>query len=180
MRIPHILFTFVANVISPSPLIPNPVRRALLRTVGIRIGHSGVAPGCFVGSPRLFIGHRSFVNVAVFFDGSGNISVGDRVHIAMGAMLLTSSHELGESAQRAGTLTASDVTIGNGAWIGARAIVMPGVTVGDGAIVAAGSVVTKSCEPNTLYAGIPARPVRRLDFSAASDRTRDGHTNNGK
>jgi acetyltransferase-like isoleucine patch superfamily enzyme len=55
------------------------------------------------------------------------------------------------------------VTIGDGCWIGARAVILPGVTVGAGAIVAAGSIVTRSVAPNHLVGGVPARPIRVLD-----------------
>jgi phosphonate metabolism protein (transferase hexapeptide repeat family) len=51
--------------------------------------------------------------------------------------------------------------IGNDVWIGHGAIVLPGVTVGDGAVVAAGAVVTRSVEPYTIVAGVPARPIKR-------------------
>jgi len=47
--------------------------------------------------------------------------------------------------------------IGDGAWIGARVIILPGVTVGAGAVIAAGSVVTSDCAPDSLYAGVPAQ-----------------------
>lgn len=158
-----LLFTLTANVTAPSPLLPSRVRRALLRSAGIRLGRSSVSARCFFGSPSVVIGDRTFVNVGVFFDGLGRITVGDDVHIAMGTMILTGSHVIGGRTRRAGALTASDVAIGDGAWIGARAIILPGVTVGAGVVVAAGSVVTASCEPHALYAGVPARLVRRFD-----------------
>ena len=53
--------------------------------------------------------------------------------------------------------------IGDGVWLSSRVIVLPGVVVGDGAVVAAGAVVTSDVAPNTLVAGIPARPLRALD-----------------
>ncbi|HOD75354.1 MAG TPA: acyltransferase [Syntrophorhabdaceae bacterium] len=54
------------------------------------------------------------------------------------------------------------VTIGNGVWIGCRAIILKGVTIGEGAVVAAGAVVTKDVSPFTLVAGNPARAVKRV------------------
>lgn len=53
------------------------------------------------------------------------------------------------------------VEIGHDVWIGARAIVLPGVTVGNGAVVAAGAVVTDDVAPYTIVGGVPAEPVRR-------------------
>ena len=48
----------------------------------------------------------------------------------------------------------------DGCWIGARAVILPGVTIGEGTIIGAGSVVTKDCEPGAVYVGVPARRVR--------------------
>jgi acetyltransferase-like isoleucine patch superfamily enzyme len=51
-------------------------------------------------------------------------------------------------------------------------MIMPGVEVGPGCVVAAGAVVIKDCEPNGLYAGVPAKRVRDLDDSSDEDRRR--------
>lgn len=54
-----------------------------------------------------------------------------------------------------------DVVIGNDVWIGADAIVLPGVKIGDGAVIGAGAVVTKDVEAFQIVAGVPAKPVRK-------------------
>jgi maltose O-acetyltransferase len=54
------------------------------------------------------------------------------------------------------------VIVGSGAWLGPRAVVLPGVTIGAGAVVAAGSMVSKDVAANTRVAGVPARPVETL------------------
>lgn len=51
----------------------------------------------------------------------------------------------------------------DGCWLGGNVTVLPGVTIGRGCVIAAGAVVTKSCDPNGLYAGVPARRIRDLD-----------------
>lgn len=53
-----------------------------------------------------------------------------------------------------------DTVIGDGAWIGMRAMLMPGVTIGEGAVVASGAIVTKDVAPYMIVAGNPAVPVR--------------------
>nr|WP_278450136.1 CatB-related O-acetyltransferase [Brevundimonas diminuta] len=53
-----------------------------------------------------------------------------------------------------------DTRIGDGAWIGMRAMIMPGVTIGEGAVVASGAIVTREVEPYAIVAGNPAKPVR--------------------
>ncbi|CAI1176734.1 Chloramphenicol acetyltransferase [Serratia quinivorans] len=54
-----------------------------------------------------------------------------------------------------------DTRLGDGCWIGMRAMLMPGVTIGEGAVVAAGSIVTADVEPYTIVGGNPARPIKR-------------------
>lgn len=53
-----------------------------------------------------------------------------------------------------------DTVIGDAAWIGMRAMIMPGVTIGEGAVIAANSVVTKDVPPYTVVSGSPAKPVK--------------------
>jgi maltose O-acetyltransferase len=55
------------------------------------------------------------------------------------------------------------VTIEDGCWIGANATVLPGVRIAGGTVIAAGAVVTRDCEPNSLYAGVPATRIKALD-----------------
>src|SRR3954452_168159 len=88
----------------------------------------------------------------------------------MGVMILTSAHALGPHERRGGELASAPVRIGHGCWIGARAVLLPGVTVGDGCVIAAGAVVRADCTADTLYAGVPAQAVRRLDGQATPAR----------
>lgn len=166
IALPGSLFTAVANVVAASPLVHREIRRVLLRWSGIRIGRSVVASRCSFGSPRVSIGEDTFVNTGVFFDGSGQITVGSNVHLAMEVMLLTGGHELGDEHRRGGAVTTGEIVIGDGVWVGARAVVLPGVTIGRGSVVGAGAVVTRSCEPNAVYAGNPARKIRDLGHRA--------------
>ena len=123
------------------------------------------------------IGAQSFINYGCILEGKGAIHIGKRVQLAVGVALLTSTHEIGGPEQRAGRLATAPITIGDGAWIGARSLIFPGVTVGAGAVVAAGSVVRQDVEPNTVVAGsflsarlllsarrrwLPRRPCLRL------------------
>lgn len=55
------------------------------------------------------------------------------------------------------------IKIGNNVFIGAGSSIMPGVTVGDNVVIAAGSVVTKDCEPNWVYGGVPAKKIRSVE-----------------
>lgn len=59
-----------------------------------------------------------------------------------------------------GTIKAAPVHIGDDVWIGARAIILPGVTIGKGAIIGAGAVVTKDIPPYAICAGVPAQVLK--------------------
>lgn len=54
-----------------------------------------------------------------------------------------------------------DIVIGNDVWIGYEAVIMAGITIGDGAIIGARAVVTKDVPPYTVAGGIPAKPIRK-------------------
>ena len=143
------------------------VRAALLRLGGATIGKR-----CFVRgglliqeSFRLKLGDDVFVNAGCCFDLSAPIVIGSRTQLAYQVTLMTGGHAIGSHDSRAGAHRPEPIEIGEGVWIGARAIILPGVTIGAGAVVAAGALVTKDVPPDTLVAGVPAKPVRTLEVS---------------
>lgn len=85
------------------------------------------------------------------------------VALGPGVLVTSASHVMSSPRRRQGPVEPRPVRIGRGAWVGARAVILPGVTVGAGCVVAAGAVVTKDTEPDTLYGGVPARPLRQLE-----------------
>ena len=72
------------------------------------------------------------------------------------------THPLGASLRAQGLEYAEPITIGDDVWLGAGAVVLPGVTIGDRAVVGAGSVVTRDVPADAVVAGNPARPMRAL------------------
>lgn len=103
-------------------------------------------------------GKDIFINFRCTFLDLGGIVLEDGVYIGPGAKLITENHPEDPST-RHGLVTAP-VVIRRNAWIGAGAIILPGVTVGENAVVAAGSVVTKDVPADMIYAGVPARALR--------------------
>lgn len=81
----------------------------------------------------------------------------------MNVTFLNSTHQVGNFEKRAGQYTPMPITVGDGCWIGANALIMPSVTIGNGVIIAAGSVVTQNCDGNCLYGGVPAKKIKELD-----------------
>lgn len=106
------------------------------------------------------VGKRVFINFGCTFMDRGGITIGDDTFLAPHVQLITENH--GISPDRRRFLTSKPIVIGKNVWIGAGAIVLPGVTVGDNAVIGAGSVVTKDVEDNTVVVGNPARPIRKI------------------
>lgn len=140
------------------------VRHALLRLAGARLAPRATVHGGthFSNPANLSIGNGSLVNRDCYFDLEAPITLHDDVGIGHGTTIITTTHAIGPPQRRAGDATAHAVTVHSGAWIAARCVLMPGVTVGAGAIVATGAIVTRDVPANVVFAGSPARMVRKL------------------
>ncbi len=138
-------------------------RKFLLRLSGIEIGLGTKIQGkCWFGGTNISIGDNCWINYGVTFDNAAKITIDSDCLIGPQVLFVTSSHDIGPAERRGGPPTSGPILVGRGCWIGARATILPGVSVGAGCVVAAGSVVVGDCMPNTLYAGIPAKPRRSL------------------
>jgi maltose O-acetyltransferase len=112
------------------------------------------------GPGRIRIGDGVFINAGVVVYSEVAITIGDDVALANEVYVMdTSSHGMeGRDPY------AAPVSIGAGTWVGARAIILPGVTIGSRVVVGAGAVVTKDVPDEVLVAGNPARVVRQLTY----------------
>jgi maltose O-acetyltransferase len=142
----------------------------LLGSVGEEVW---IEPPFFVDyGAHVHIGDRTFVNVNCVFLDSAEIRIGADGLIAPAVQLLTATHPLqaGErvltATERAGRSPfrtyAKPITIGDRVWLGAGAIVMPGVTIGDDVTIGAGSLVTTDIPSGSLAFGHPCRVQRTL------------------
>lgn len=146
-----------------SPVVSVRHRWKLLRRMGwTGVEESHIRDGCLFIGYNLSLGQGSYLNRQVFVDASARVSIGRNVQIGQRAMLVTSHHDISTSDNRAGTPRRSPIIIEDGCWIGASALILPGVSIGAGCVIAAGAVVTKDCAPNGLYAGVPAERLREL------------------
>ena len=141
------------------------LRTAILRLGGWPLPRTAVFAGApmFSGSgpvqTRLAVGRGCWINVGCHLELHDEIRIGDEVAIGHDVLVMTATHTIGRRVRRAGALTTAPVTIGDGAWIGARSVVLPGVRIGEGAIVSAGSTVTADVPPHSVVAGSPAQVV---------------------
>jgi acetyltransferase-like isoleucine patch superfamily enzyme len=106
------------------------------------------------------VGKNVFVNHACTFMDRGGITIEDDVLIGPRVNLITTGHPI-SPVNRKATIS-NPIVIKKNAWLGAGAIVTPGVTIGENSIVAAGAVVTKDVPANTIVAGVPAKKIKSI------------------
>ena len=94
----------------------------------------------------------------------GPVTIGSHVNLAQGITVTALNHNFSNPQQRIDEqgVSTQPVTIGDDVWIGANAVILPGVNIGNHCVVAAGAVVTKDVPDNTLVAGVPAKPIKKL------------------
>ena len=112
------------------------------------------------GWGRMRIGDRVFVNCGTVLISVLEITIGDDVALANEVYVMDSNSHGVEGRPH----VEAPVRIGDGTWVGARAMILPGVTIGKRVVVAAGSVVTRDVPDDVLVAGNPARVVRPLEY----------------
>jgi acetyltransferase-like isoleucine patch superfamily enzyme len=112
------------------------------------------------GGAELTLGEQVAVNEGARFECTRAIRVGDRVRIGFGAVLIDNHfHDVYDRESRP---PGRSIVVENDVWIGARAMVLPGVRIGEGSIVGAGAIVSNDVPPFTVVAGNPAHVVRSL------------------
>jgi maltose O-acetyltransferase len=118
------------------------------------------------GPGRIRIGDGVFINTGVVVYSESAVTIGNDVALANDCYVMdTSSHGVeGRNAKVA------PVTIGDGTWVGTRALVLPGVTIGRRVVVGAGAVVTRDVPDDVMVAGNPARVVRPLIYPSYCQR----------
>lgn len=109
------------------------------------------------------LGTNVAINEGVFLLGRTGITIGNDVVLSARCMLMDAGLSLDEGGPMVERAHADKpITLEDGVWIGAGAIILAGVTIGANSVVGAGSVVTRNVPPNTLVAGNPARVLRQL------------------
>ena len=126
----------------------------LRRLMGIRVGEkSFIHMGC-VFYENVSIGRNSVIGRSCHL--LGNITIKDNVSITAQSYIFSSSHYKDSPVFEAYT---KPVVIESYAWIGARAMILPGVTIGTGAVLGANSTATRSIPDYAVYAGVPAKEI---------------------
>lgn len=94
----------------------------------------------------------------------GPVTIGNHVNLAQGITITALNHNFSDTSLRIDEqgITTRQVTIADDVWIGANAVVLPGVTIGSHSVVAAGAVVNKDVPPGHIVAGVPAKIIKKL------------------
>ena len=134
--------------------------------LGVQIGsQTSVHRGCRFYRPQaVTIGNNCVINRDVLLDGRCGLTIGSNVSISEGTTILTLEHDPNSTTFG---MRGDPVTIGNRVFVGAKAIILPGVTIGEGAVVAAGGVVSGDVPPFEIVGGVPAKSIgqRRHDLA---------------
>jgi putative colanic acid biosynthesis acetyltransferase WcaF len=147
---------FVNELVFKTGLLPiNGLKTSLLRAFGARVGQGVVIKPCVnIKYPwRLTIGNHCWLGEEVWIDNLDNVTIGDHCCLSQGAMLLCGSHNYKLPTF---DLLIGPITLEDGAWVGAKALVCPNVTLGSHAVLAAGSVATQDLPAYTISQGNPA------------------------
>lgn len=115
------------------------------------------------GGRHVHLGSNVYGNFGVTFVDDVEIYVGDCVMFAPNVVIATAGHPILPALRRRAMQFNRPVTIGANVWIGANAVVLPGVTIGENSVIGAGSVVTKDIPANVVAVGNPCRVLRPID-----------------
>lgn len=111
---------------------------------------------------NITVGKNVFINACCKFQDQGGITIGNGVLIGHNVTLATLNHD--ENPNKRQNIYPKSIKIGDNVWIGSNATILGGVSVGNGAIIGANAVVTHDVPSNTIVAGIPARVLRKINI----------------
>ena len=158
-----LLWYFTSLIFVRSGLIPfSSMLVFIFRAFGAKIGKEvRIKPGIYVHYPwRLSIGDYAWL-AACRIENLAMVTIGDNVCVSQEALLLTGNHDY----KKVGfDLITKPIILEEGSWIGARAVVCPGVTVKSHAVLTVGAVATKDLEAYSIYQGSPAVKVKEREI----------------
>lgn len=136
------------------------IKITLLRFFGAKIGGGLILKNnVTIKFPwKLTIGDNVWLGEQCWIDNLDSVTIGSNVCISQGALLLTGNHDYTKSSM---PYRNAPIVLEDGVWVGAKAVVCPGVTMHENSIATVGSVITKNTESATIYQGVPAVIIRK-------------------
>lgn len=156
----RLLWYFVNVLFFLNPFNPfSGIKVRLLRLFGARVGTGvNIKPSVNIKYPWLLeIGDYTWIGENVWIDNLAQVKIGSNVCVSQGAMLLCGNHNYKKTTF---DLMIGKITLEDGSWVGAQAVVCPGVTLRTHAVLGVGAVANHDLEAYTIYQGIPAVKVR--------------------
>lgn len=150
---------------SPKPMFG--WRRFILRLFGAKLGQGvNIYPEAKVWAPwNLQCDDSAAIANGAEIYNPEMVSLGSHTIISQDAYLCGATHDYNDPAF---PFIAKPIVIGAYAWVCARAVVMPGITIHDGAVLGLGSVATRNLEPWSVYAGLPAKFIKKRTYGISS------------
>ena len=159
-KIKQLLWFVLGALLVRNPLIPfSGFRNWVLQLFGATIGlEARIRPGVLIKYPwKLKMGDHVWLGENCWIDNITDVHIGSHVCISQGAMLCTGNHDYSSPGFE---LIAKPITLEDGVWIGAKALVGPGITAFSHSVLTAGSIATKNLEAYGIYQGNPALLIK--------------------
>ncbi len=154
------LWYFTSAIIFKSSFFPiGGLKRFLLKSFGAKVGTGLIIkPSVNIKSPWLLeIGDHCWIGENVWIDNLTTVKIGNNVCLSQGAMLLTGNHNYKKVSF---DLIVKPISLEDGVWIGAKAMVTPGVNCKSHSVLAACSVATMDLDSYSIYQGNPAKKTK--------------------
>lgn len=140
-------------------------REAMLREMFAEIGE-----GCYIepplhanwGGKHVHFGKMVYANFNLTMVDDTHIYVGDYTLIGPNVTIATAGHPINPELREKAYQFNRSIRIGKNCWIGAGAVILPGVTIGDNTVIGAGSIVTKDIPSNVVAVGNPCKVLRKI------------------
>ena len=114
------------------------------------------------GGHHVHLGSGVYANFNLTIVDDGHVYIGDKVMFGPNVVIATANHPIDPELREKGLQYNKDVHIGENSWIGAGAVIVPGVRIGKNTIIGAGSIVTKDIPDNVIAVGNPCRVLREV------------------
>jgi acetyltransferase-like isoleucine patch superfamily enzyme len=126
--------------------------------------HSVVESFCCVNNAVGDVIIGDFTRIGIHNTIIGPVTIGSHVNLAQGITVTALNHKFDIPDRRIDEqgVSTNTVTIGDDVWVGANAVILPGITIGTHCVVAAGAVVTKDVADGSIVAGVPAKVIKKL------------------
>lgn len=140
------------------------------RTHLLREMLGSMGENCYIEPPlranwagkHVFLGNNVYANFNLTLVDDGNIYIGDYVMIGPNVTIATANHPILPELRENGLQYNKDIHIGRNVWIGAGAVIVPGITIGENSVIGAGSIVVKDIPAGVVAVGNPCRVIREI------------------